>query len=237
MRARSIGCALAAAALLIPSNASAVDSPCTVDASLCVGGGQPAACRSAGAIVSMADPSNRAVSESFATHADPNPHATTTAEVSVDPPTVPPLPRVHIGGLQSFCQAYLYGTGNVNHKACGRAGAEEVFIDLNPMRIPVIVSARGLFHDGCAATGIDGPGHNNTAVVQILTTIDGTLVPIELLGPTNSTVSPAEGVLIGFNEKWISEIQGCNANQGAALRILAGEAQIVIGWVSTSACV
>lgn len=225
----------AALALLVclasPGTAPAATDPCAADAALCVPATNPAGCRSMGGVTTFTSPAYHAPTEVIATPADSNPAARNEHVAAAGPVPGAPGPRVHVGGIESFCQAYLTPPTFANRKACGRAGAAEVMVDFGG---GVIVTARDLFAEGCASSGVPS-GPLNTATVGALTiAAGGTSRTFNGQIPPNTRIDLPD-VQIGLNESFV--VPGsCLRNHGSALRVSTPGQTLIVGWVSTSTC-
>lgn len=220
--------AAALSILMLVSAAAEADSPCIADATMCVAGSNAAECYSFGAIIG----GRMAESSVIASAGDPLPDAQNTHVVGVGPIEGAPGPRIHLGAVESHCQAELTGASFVNHKACGRAGAGEVIIDAHPI---FVITARGLMAEGCSSAGSPSGPLNSAWVGSLViwtpaqtTTLTGPL-------PSNQAIPLGIGTLY-LNEDYVRP-SSCLANEGSALRLVLGSTTtLAIGWVSTGAC-
>jgi hypothetical protein len=234
MRVRSLTVAALLVVLCVPAASTAADSPCVADASLCVGATNPAECRSIAVMATSASPPRIAVSELVATVADPMPHGRSEHVADVHRPDGLPVAWFHAGAVESFCQAYLSGTGLANRKACGRAAIDEVVISLYP-QIPIAVTARGVVEEGCASAGVPSGAVNHANFESIVVSVAGVTRSIPSEPPANTVVPLGADAYLALNETFVGAT-GCLQNQGDALRLVSGSTVVIVGWTSTSAC-
>lgn len=143
-----------------------------------------------------------------------------------------PSVRVHVGGVESFCQAYTDGG---LRRACGRSVIQDLMLNLNPVQ-RVVIQARGIVSEGCSSAGSEVGAYNESHIGRLIVSIGNGTGPLDIDSLQENTALTLGGgyrLIVNGSEQ---SFGSCVRSTGSTLHLETPGGDIIVGWVSTNAC-
>ena len=195
----------------------------------------PSAAASCRAFATLStDPSNEGIGSEAHVMTPPGNVSEGNHAWRADPGLTFPSVNGHLGAVESFCQSFT-DAGGVR-RACGRAVIEDLFLDLNPV-VRATLTLWGGTSYGCSSLGPRGVEVFNQAHIErLIVSIGNGVTTFDIAAhDPNFSIMLGPGTRLIVNEQ--NPMPGiCPSSTGSLLHLQTPDGDLILGWVSTSAC-